>query len=99
MLEGIVLYTAIMIVGIYLGKKGFLKNLLKNNMDRVFTILLMILLFIMGISFGNNKEIIKSLSKIGYKAFLIALGTIVFATLFIYLGNKIYDNLLKNNKK
>lgn len=93
----IIIYTAIMVMAIYLGKKGFLKNKLKNKIDKIQLVLLIILLFIMGMGLGKNKDVINSLSSIGFKSIIMALATIAFSVLALYLYNYIYQKLF--NKK
>jgi uncharacterized membrane protein YbjE (DUF340 family) len=55
--------------------------------DKLTSLAIYVLLFLLGISVGLNKTIIQNLDKIGLQAFIITIGAIsgsVFALYFVY---------------
>ena len=48
-----------------------------------------LLVFMLGISVGTNKEVIENLGKIGYEAVVIAIASITFSVLFSALLFKV----------
>ena len=56
-----------------------------------------LLLFSMGIEIGLNKAVIKELPMLGWKAFLIALLSVIFSVIFIhFIVNKIMFSTRKD---
>ena len=61
-----------------------------NLVEKAATIGLIFLLFIMGIQVGMNDEVMSNLPTIGWKAVVLALGTVVGSTIFVFILEKIF---------
>jgi len=86
------------IIGVLVG--FFLNNKLFNKISVFITILIWLLLFLLGIEVGSNKELIKSLDKIGIDVFLITIGAVAGSGLFSWLLWKaIHQKNLVNRKR
>lgn len=72
-----------MIIGVLVG--FFLNNKLFNKTPVVITVLIWLLLLLLGIEVGSNKELIKSLGEIGIDALLITIGAVAGSVLFSWL--------------
>lgn len=77
----ILLYLVIIVVGAFIGSKKLLKESVMNKLDKIQTIALLLLLFIMGISIGMDKEVINSFGTIGLQAMILAVFSVVFSVL------------------
>lgn len=56
------------------------------HLTNVLTIFgLIFLLFSMGLGIGGNEEIFRNLKQIGFKAFILALGSVIGSCLFLYI--------------
>ena len=87
----LIIYTAIMLVGIALGKKGFLENILKNSLGLVQNVIIFLLLFVIGVGIGKNKSVTDNLSSLGFRAAFMA-SVIIISSVF---SVKIYTTLRK----
>jgi len=82
-----------MIIGAFIGAKGFIPKKVDNKLSSLQTICLLFLLGIMGYKIGINNDILSNFYKIGFKAFLIAGLCITFSIIFVkvtygFLGGK-----------
>lgn len=64
-------------LGILVSWSNILPKRIFNWTNRITMAGLVVLLFSMGLSIGNNSEILNNLDTLGLKAFLLALGSIV----------------------
>ena len=65
------------IVGIVVGRLFRNKKTTRKNIDRLVSVAIFILLFLLGISVGINDKIIADFSKIGYNAIVLTLGAVL----------------------
>lgn len=75
----ILLYVLIILAGAWLGNKGKLKAIVLKNLSKIQYACLLLLLFIMGVNIGINKQIISTFGKLGIQALVLALFSIVFS--------------------
>ncbi len=92
----ILLYLIIMLVGVFIGNKKILKNSIMKNLDSIQNFALMLLLFIMGISIGIDKEVVKSFGSIGMKAVVLSIFSVVFSVLGVKM---VSAKVLKTEEK
>lgn len=88
----ILLYFAIMIVGIILSRKNLIPKNILDKIHHYQTLALCILLVSMGFAIGADESIIANLSIIGFNALIISIFTIIFSILIvklIYRGGKL----------
>jgi len=85
----LVLYLGIILVGYFLGSR------LRNVRDRlawtgrVQTVAIVILVFVMGLRIGANKEVVSNLDTIGLYAFIMTLAVIIMTVVCIYIARKL----------
>ena len=82
---GIFLYLVILILGVFIGKKKLLKGFIMEKLDSIQNFALMLLLFIMGISIGIDKEVVSSFASIGMKAVVLSIFSVAFSVLGVKL--------------
>ncbi|MBU5677977.1 DUF340 domain-containing protein [Alkaliphilus sp. MSJ-5] len=81
----IFLYLIILALGAYIGNKKLLKDSIMKKLDYIQSLSLLLLLFIMGVSIGMDKDVVTSFAAIGVQAIVLA----VFSVAFSILGVKI----------
>lgn len=91
----IILYLFIIVVSAYIGSKKLLSDSIMKKLDRIQTFSLLLLLFIMGISIGMDREVVNSFGSIGLKALVLAL----FSVGFSILGVKVISGKVINAKE
>jgi len=64
-------------VGIIVGRLFRNKQTTRKNIDRLVSVAIYALLFLLGISVGINDKIIADFSNIGYNAFVLTLGAVL----------------------
>jgi len=79
------MYLGIIILGAIIGAKGRLSEKLTKRLGSIQTACLLLLLTIMGIKIGMDKEVISSFLTIGYKAVIISIFTIGMSILFVMI--------------
>ena len=80
-----------LILGALLGWSNKLPRAFYKYTDKITMVGLMVLLFSMGISIGNNDQILKHLNSLGIKALAIATFSIIGSVLVIwFLQRKIF---------
>lgn len=77
------------ILGFILARWRVLPQAIANQMGRISTFALILLLFSMGISIGANSEIISNLPSLGLKAFILSCCTVLGSVFFVWLAVKI----------
>ncbi len=75
MISLIVIFLFVM--GIVVGRLFRNKQTTKRNIDRLVSVAIFVLLFLLGISVGINDKIINDFSKIGYNAILLTIGAVL----------------------
>ncbi|MGB7604764.1 MAG: LysO family transporter [Lutisporaceae bacterium] len=86
----ILLYVLIILAGAWLGNKGKLKAIVLKNLSKIQYACLLLLLFIMGVNIGINKEIISTFGKLGIQALVLALFSIVFSIAAVKLVSRYF---------
>lgn len=97
-MTAIIIYTAIMLVSIFLGLRGFLSDILEKKLNAVMNVLLFVLLFILGLGLGRNKDIIEHISSLGARSFVFAAVLIVSSILSVKTFNTVYSKFSKKVK-
>lgn len=91
----IITIISLMLTGVLLGYMARRKNL--RFIQRIITVLIWILLFLLGTEVGHNKAIINGLHTIGLEAVIITLAGVAGSVLCSW-GLWIYINKKKNVK-
>ena len=65
------------VVGIVVGRLFRDKQTTRRNIDRLVSMAIYVLLFLLGISVGINEKIINDFSRIGYNAIVLTIGAIL----------------------
>jgi len=84
----ILLYLLILILGAIIGNKKLLKDSVMKKLDHIQTFSLLLLLFIMGVSIGMDKDVITSFATIGMQAAILAVFSVVFSILGVKIISK-----------
>ncbi len=84
----ILLYFGLLAVGWVLSNKGFIHEKLIAKISNIQTIFLFLLIFIMGIRLGMNKQVVSSIGQIGFKSVVFTLLTAGFSVVFVFLVRK-----------
>lgn len=81
----ILLYVLIILTGAWIGSKGRLNTIVLKNLSKIQYACLLLLLFIMGVNIGINKEIISTFGKLGIQAMVLALLSVIFSIIAVKL--------------
>ncbi len=73
-------------IGFFISKK---ENLIKIN-DKLVTWAIYLLLFILGIDVGTNKDIINNIHTIGLQAIIITMGALLGSLICAYIVYKLF---------
>lgn len=84
----ILLYLVILIIGAFIGSKNWLKDSIMKKLDHIQTFSLLLLLFIMGISIGMDRDVITSFASIGMQAVVLAVFSVIFSVLGVKIVSK-----------
>ncbi len=79
----ILLYLITLTIGILIGSKNLLEKSIVKNLDRIQTVSILLLLFIMGVNIGMSKEVVASFAVIGKQALILAIFSIIFSILCV----------------
>lgn len=81
----IILYVVIMACGLFLARKGIIPERIKPKLGHCQTFALIFLLGVLGYKLGSDKRLLEEIHLIGFQAFSIAVMSVVFSILFVYL--------------
>lgn len=84
----LVLYLAILFLGILIGYKEISHKKLLAKLNHLQMIALIILLFVMGIRIGVDEEVINSLGTLGFQAFVLSGCAIIGSVLAVFIYRK-----------
>lgn len=84
----ILLYLIILALGAFIGNRKLLKDSIMKKLDHIQTLALLLLLFIMGISIGMDRDVITSFATIGIQAIILAVFSVIFSILGVKLVSK-----------
>lgn len=93
----LLLYLGVLIIGIIIGSKDLFGTKIYSKLDKGQTLSVLGLLFVMGLRIGLDKKIVASIGTIGIGAALVAIMTVGFSILFVWIGKKLF--LEKSLKK
>lgn len=86
----ILVYVLIMGLGAFLSNKNIVSNKILKKIDKIQVLSLLLLLFIMGVSIGIDREIMESFLQIGITGVLFAISSIIFSILFLNIVYRIF---------
>lgn len=89
MLQRLLLLLFLLIIGGIIGYKDLISQKVSSKLGEFQLICLFLLLFIMGIKVGYDKQIINSLFTIGFKALIITLFAVIFSVLFVKIARMV----------
>ncbi len=95
MASKLLLYMALLGIGLLFGRKGIFGKKVYDSLDKLQMMCLMLLLFTMGINLGADKKIVESLGTIGFKGIVFGLSTILFSIISVNLYSRF---ILKRGK-
>lgn len=84
------LVLLIMIAGIITGVLIHRKPMLIKVNDQLISVAIYILLFLLGVSVGLNKTIIRNIGTLGFQAFIITIGAVSGSVLACWLIYKAF---------
>lgn len=93
------LYLFVLFIGIFIGYKEITHVKLLKSINKLQMISLIILLFVMGIRIGCDKIVILNIGELGYMATIIAVFSILFSIIMVYLLRKLMLINEKGEKK
>lgn len=80
-----------LLAGFFVGfKSNITEKMIKIN-SKMQTLCLVLLIFVMGMGIGMNKEVLDNLSTLGFKAVLFAVVTSMGSVLVVYLFSFILE--------
>jgi len=85
----LVLYLFILFLGIFIGYKEISHKKLLDRLSHLQMAALIVLLFIMGIRIGVDEEVIRSIGKLGFQAFVLSSSAIVGSVVTVFLYRKV----------
>lgn len=85
-----------LVVGIIIGIRSKLPKKFEEINNKITFIGVFILLFLMGVSLGINKEVLTNLKMVGISGFLFALFPVIFSVITVYYISTIF---LKGDRK
>ncbi|MEA5084584.1 MAG: LysO family transporter [Lachnospiraceae bacterium] len=86
------IYIALsLMVGFVVGFKSNINEKMVKVNSRMQTLCLVLLIFVMGIGIGMNKEVLNNLSTLGLKAILFAVISIAGSVFVVYLFSFILE--------
>lgn len=88
----LILYLSIILVGAYIGYKDFVHKNILDKLISIQSISILILLFIMGIKIGGDKEVISSFFTLGYQAFIFSIFSIALSVGFVMIIRRFIFN-------
>jgi uncharacterized membrane protein YbjE (DUF340 family) len=84
------------VVGIVVGRLFRDQQTTRRNIDRLVSVAIFVLLFLLGISVGINEKIVADFSKIGYNAIVLTLGAVLGS---LILAKIVYGLFFKQSPK
>ena len=81
----LLLYLAVILLGVIIGVNGKIGDNLRKRLGSIQTACLLFLLLIMGVMIGMDNNVIESFFTIGYSAIVISIFTVSFSILGVWL--------------
>ena len=95
MYSRLILYLAMLLIGVLIGKKVNFKEKNLEKIQSIQIVAIVILLLTMGVGIGADKAVFSNISVIGYKAIIISFFTIFVSVILVFVSRK----LLRINEK
>ncbi len=83
----ITLFAITLALGIIIGRRRLAPDWLIERMDKVLTIVIYVLIFLIGIEVGSYRDVLENIGSIGIKSIAIALLSIAGSAYFSKLIN------------
>lgn len=90
MLSQLVLYLSMLLIGGLIGYFNMTHKKIDQALSKLQIISLLFILFIMGIRLGADEQVVTNVRTIGFKALVLAFGSVLFSLLFVYVGRKLF---------
>lgn len=87
----------LIVVGFTIGKFSSNKSLFKNN-DLFVNVLLYLLLFVFGVSFGLESELFSQMGQMGLEILILTSSAILGSLLFSWFAWMFYRRMSRNEK-
>ncbi|WP_422487218.1 LysO family transporter [Gudongella sp. DL1XJH-153] len=81
----LLMYLAVILLGTLIGARAKINKKLSGRLGSIQTACLLLLLLVMGIKIGMDKDVIDSFFSIGYSAIIISIFTVGFSILGVKL--------------
>lgn len=89
-------YALLMGIGAFLGTRQFSKKFIKKNLAKFQNLILLLLIFVMGVSIGQNKIMLDNIASLGIKSLIFAAITIAFSVIAVNIYVRIKSKRTKN---
>lgn len=88
MFNSVVLYLVLLIAGGLLSYNGLIHIKMLKRVGSLQMLFLYILIFVMGIRLGMDKDVLKAIGTIGFKATVFTIGTLATGVAAVYVVNR-----------
>jgi len=88
MLTNVLIYLALLVIGGLLSYKGLIHKKLIKKAGSLQLFFLYVLIFIMGLRIGLDRDILDAIYSIGLKAAIYALTTIIISAFMVFIVSK-----------
>ena len=75
----ILFYIAVLLAGGFISARGFLNSWMEKQADRLLSVALLLLIFMMGIKIGLDENVINSFRTIGLQSLVLVTASITFS--------------------
>lgn len=102
MFSGVLIYFVLLGIGGVLSYKGIVHDRLLKRAGQMQMIFLYMLIYVMGIRLGMNREVIETLGTIGFKSGVFALLTALGGILGVFILDRTLiknGNITKNERR
>lgn len=90
MITQLLLYLLMLVIGAFIGFYNLHHRKLDQVLGKLQVVALLFILFVMGIRLGADREVTGAIGEIGFQALMIALGSVIFSVLFVFIGRKLW---------
>ncbi|MBV1756904.1 MAG: lysine exporter LysO family protein [Dethiosulfatibacter sp.] len=89
MFNSVILYLILLVAGALLSYRGLIHIKMLKRVGSLQMFFLYMLIFIMGIRLGMNKEVLKAIGDIGFKAAVFTVGTLATSVAAVYVVSQL----------
>ncbi len=90
MFNSVILYLILLVAGALLSFRGLIHIKMLKRVGSLQMFFLYMLIFIMGIRLGMNKDVLKAIGDIGFKATVFTVGTLATSVAAVYVVNQLF---------